>query len=145
MAAPSQSEKDLIRSLLEPDDRVALALVFGSVARGTSTPRSDLDVAVAGPRLLTDDERVELAQRLARAVGREVDLVDLGAARGLVASEALTGGVLLLNRDPELYARILRRTWFDRADFGPLRSRILEARRERAFGAGKKKGAKDAG
>jgi len=39
-----------IRHVLARQGAVRLALVFGSHARGTATPTSDLDMAVAGAR-----------------------------------------------------------------------------------------------
>jgi predicted nucleotidyltransferase len=54
--------------------------VFGSFATGTSTPNSDVDVAVLGSEALPAAARWELAQTLAIALGRDVDLIDLRQA-----------------------------------------------------------------
>ena len=50
---------------------VRLALLFGSVARGSENEFSDVDVAVLG----TEIDRLALAAELSAAVEREVDVV----------------------------------------------------------------------
>lgn len=49
------------------------ALLFGSRARGTEHERSDVDLAVLGPRL----DRAALAAELSAQLGIEVDVVPL--------------------------------------------------------------------
>jgi hypothetical protein len=51
-----------LRAVLEPRSEVLVAYLFGSVARGTSGPLSDVDVAV----LLSDDVDGRSAQLMAR-------------------------------------------------------------------------------
>jgi|GEM_PF-1234465 len=67
----------------QPD--VAAAYLFGSVARGEATPRSDLDVAVLlAPAPSSPQEEWErreaLSKALSRIVGRPVDVVILNRA-----------------------------------------------------------------
>ena len=63
-----QAVRECLRGRLD----VRLALVFGSRARGTATPTSDVDVAVGAPGI----DLLELAALLSRATGLEVDVVD---------------------------------------------------------------------
>jgi predicted nucleotidyltransferase len=74
---------------------IARLLVFGSVARGTATPDSDIDVLYElepGRRLGWEIE--QLADELAALFGRPVDLVSLAALhrrlKDTVLSEART-------------------------------------------------------
>jgi predicted nucleotidyltransferase len=147
MSGPADEQQiQLIQKLLESNPKILLAVVFGSVANGTAKPESDLDLGVAAAQTLTENERIELSQELGRAISREIDLIDFNSARGLIVSEALVNGRIILKRNPDVLARLMRQMWFDKADFGPLQSRIMARRRERAFGAvNSKKGAKDAG
>ena len=62
-----------IRGCLRGRLDVRLALVFGSRARGTATPTSDVDVAVGAPGV----DLLDLAADLSRATGLDVDVVDL--------------------------------------------------------------------
>lgn len=128
---------ETVRRLLEGRPKILLAWIYGSFATGREQPGSDVDIAVACASPLSVDEKVQLAQELSTAAGREVDLVDMSAERGIIASQVLTQGKLLLRRDPNLLAALMRRMWYDRADFWPLRERIFAARRRRAFGEDK--------
>jgi predicted nucleotidyltransferase len=60
-----------IRQFLRDRNDVRLALVFGSRARGTSTPASDVDVAVRAPGV----DLLPLAADLSQVTGHEVDVV----------------------------------------------------------------------
>jgi predicted nucleotidyltransferase len=60
-----------IRQFLRGRADVRLALVFGSRARGTATPASDVDVAVRAPGV----DLFLLGAELERATGHEVDVV----------------------------------------------------------------------
>lgn len=78
-----------------------LLVLFGSVARGRATPRSDLDLAVACEEA-ADLDALYLA--LAPRLGTDrVDLVDLRRADPLLAFEVARHGHLLFERRPGLF------------------------------------------
>lgn len=89
-----------LREALRTEPNVRFALLFGSVARGTDTPASDIDIAVA----LRDDSfdrTLDLARKLTAIVGRQVDVVRIGDAQhqpGLLA-EIANDGRVLVDRD----------------------------------------------
>lgn len=60
--------------VLAADPRVRAAFVFGSVARGRATERSDVDLAVVGD----DIDVLALGAELAAVLQQEVDVVELG-------------------------------------------------------------------
>jgi predicted nucleotidyltransferase len=119
----------------EPDAR--LVLIFGSYASGRIHSASDIDVAVAYPLPLSVEERVGKAQALSAVVNREVDLIDLHDARGVLLQQILANRKTLINRDPELYGNVISRRVNEESDLMPLYERMLQARRER-FLSGKK-------
>jgi len=121
--------EDALQSLPE----IRLAWVYGSFASNTARAESDIDVAVAAATPLSPDRRVEIGTHLSLATAREIDLVDLTQERGIIVSQVLTRGRLLINRDPILLAHLIKRMWLDRADFWPLRERAFSARRKKAF------------
>jgi predicted nucleotidyltransferase len=82
-------------SVLRADPAVRLAVVFGSHARGSQTPDSDLDVAVAG---VPAAQLPGLAVRLSRAAGHEVDLIDVESAPPLLKLEIARDGVPVVER-----------------------------------------------
>ena len=75
---------------------VRLALVFGSRARGTATPTSDVDIAVSAPGI----DLLDLAAELSRATGLEVDIVDLEHAGVPLLARIVREGVLVHEARP---------------------------------------------
>jgi uncharacterized protein len=69
---------------------VDLALVFGSVARGSARPDSDLDLAADGPFDL-----LELSARLSEQLGREVHVVRLRDATIPLLEEIIAEGIVV--------------------------------------------------
>lgn len=92
---------DAIREVLLRDERIAYALIFGSVARGTNHALSDVDVAIGirdGVELPFDDE-MHLLALLESAVHRRVDLVILNRAPVALAYRVFRDGRVLFERD----------------------------------------------
>jgi predicted nucleotidyltransferase len=99
---------------------VQVAYLFGSRARGTSRPDSDLDLAIALPREMPDAERGRvklqvidgLTARLG-SLGERADIVDLDRAGSSVAFAAIAQGRCVYTRDRaervRLEVRIARR------------------------------------
>jgi predicted nucleotidyltransferase len=110
---------------------IRLAIVYGSTVKKRDSSTSDLDLAVAFRRPMKFNEKLKLKEAVEKIVDREVDLVDLLAVRGVILEEILGKGDFLIKRDNSLHAFLIKRMWFDRADFMPLREKILRVRRER--------------
>lgn len=90
----------VLRSALRTEHNVRFALLFGSCARGTGTPNSDVDVLVE-LRDLDLQRTIDLKTKLAQLVGREVDLVVLDDAthEPSFLAHALAEGRVLVDRD----------------------------------------------
>jgi predicted nucleotidyltransferase len=116
----SAAIETMLRALFadEPGGIVA-AYLFGSVARGTAGPRSDVDVAVlyaAPPPATIDGLPVELEDRIARRIDRPVQVVVLNTAPVDLIHRVLRDGVLLLDRAPGVRIRFevrARNEFFD--------------------------------
>jgi predicted nucleotidyltransferase len=124
----SPSERAL-REALASRTGVRLAVLFGSAARGTSRPRSDLDVGVLlerGQERLTDVEVV-----LARATGRRVEVVPLDSAPPLLRFEIARDGRVLLERTPHAWTDFRARAMTDWWDWAPTARLINRAAVER--------------
>ena len=88
-----------LRRALRTEPNVAMAVLFGSVARGGEAPGSDVDVLVD----LRDPDRfrmLALELRLSNALGRDVHLVRLADAQRdpLLLAEVLGDGRVLSDR-----------------------------------------------
>lgn len=119
---------DLTRLLVDHPE-VELAILYGSVAQGTETPVSDLDLAVLGAHPLSAEASMDLIGDLASLTGRPVDLVDLRTTHGTLLREILRTGIRIVETDDALFPSLLSRYLIDEADFGPIRDRILAERR----------------
>lgn len=124
-----------IADTLAQHPELTLGIVFGSIADETATARSDLDIAVAGARALSPDEKLRLIDELALTSRRTIDLVDLHDLHGPLLARLLKSGRLVLRREnDDIYPRLILRAIADEADFLPYRRRLLEARRQAWIG-----------
>ena len=105
--------------LASADDRLLAAYLFGSVARGTDTSNSDVDVGVllrTAPSGALNDLRFDLEGDLERALGRRTQIVILNNAPPDLVHRVLRDGRLLLDRDPAARIRFevrARNEYFD--------------------------------
>jgi uncharacterized protein len=88
-----------LRASFRTEPNVRLAVLFGSRAIGTDDERSDVDVLVA----LQDpsvSRLAELAERLSRGIGREMQLVRLSEAETspVLMSDVIDQGRVLIDR-----------------------------------------------
>ena len=95
-------EVGALRRLLRAEPNVALAVVFGSIARGEEQPDSDLDVVVALRRL--DPLGLErLRQRLQPQLRRRLQLVALSGVERSASMlyDVLRDGRVLVDREEQ--------------------------------------------
>lgn len=92
----------LQRYFAEHGEDVAAAYVFGSTARGSARPDSDVDVAMlpsSARRGTLESLHLDLEGELERLLGREVQLVVLDRAPPDLVHRVLLDGVLVCDRD----------------------------------------------
>lgn len=97
-----------LRSALRTEPNVRLAVLFGSTATGSDDERSDIDVLVA-LREPGVGRLVEVAERLSRRVGREIQLVRLSEAQSspVLMVDVIDHGRVLVDRD-DLWSGLAR-------------------------------------
>lgn len=120
-------EQKNILTALQKHQYIQAAYVFGSIAKGTEKPESDLDIAVQSKDQLTTEQHIALIEDLALATGRAIDLIDLKTAGEPLLGEILKG--LRLLGSNEAHAELIKRHLFDSADFLPYVERMLAERR----------------
>ncbi|MEE8366784.1 MAG: nucleotidyltransferase domain-containing protein [Thermoanaerobaculia bacterium] len=97
-----QLESRLKEALASTDERLLTAYLFGSMARGTDSSNSDIDVGVllrTAPSGALDDIRFELEGDLERILGRRTQAIVLNNAPPDLVHRVLRDGRLLLDRD----------------------------------------------
>lgn len=119
-----------IMDCLAADGRVKFAYLFGSVARGTTGPLSDIDIAVyLDGRIDRFNYKLKLMESLARAMKTEnFDLVVLNDATPLLGYEIIRSGVVLKeNRSKRiLFETRVMREYLDTAYLRDVRCQYLK-------------------
>jgi len=122
-----------LRAILCQHPDIRQAILFGSVARGEAGADSDLDLAVEAKRSLSVAAQMRLAEDLAVASGRPIDLVDLKTVGEPLLGQIIQHGQRILGDDAD-YAALLYRHLLDAADVLPYAERILRERRRAWIG-----------
>lgn len=120
-----------LADVLSAHPDVAAAYVFGSVARGTAQPESDIDIAVlftTPPPHTLDSARFALAGELEAALGTPVDLVVLNDAPVDLSIRVLRQGRLVVDRNPSARIGFEVRTRNEAFDLEPVLARYRSAR-----------------
>lgn len=100
---------ETLRQAIESRTDVRLAILFGSTARGTERPASDVDVAV----LARDLDPLALARDLTRALGREVQIVDLESVGYPMLQAIVRDGIVVAEHERGCAARWRSRALVD--------------------------------
>jgi len=126
-----------LESYFSSVDDIALAILFGSQARGCARPLSDVDVALlldgrpADARLF--DARLEVMGALMSILHTaEVDVVMLNQAPPALRFRVVRDGILLYCRERHMLIEFVSRTVVDYLDFKPVLLRHEQAILERA-------------
>jgi predicted nucleotidyltransferase len=129
----TESIETQLSQVLERHQAIRLALLFGSLAKGTARFDSDLDLAVGADHPLDVDDTIELISDLAKATGRPVDLIDLSTVGEPLLGQIIAGGRRIVGSDT-LYAELVLKHLYNQEDFVPYQRRILKERREAWIG-----------
>ena len=113
--------------ILAAEPAVVAAYIFGSLARGTAGPLSDIDVGLlmgdpeeAAP--VCDPTMDALCRRLRTS---NVDVVSLAEAPMPLRYRAVRDGLLVIRRDAAAVERFITETVLQYLDFKPVRDRAF--------------------
>jgi len=99
---------------------------FGSQAKGTARPDSDIDLAVLAHNPIPNLRRFELAQELAVQLHCDVDLVDLRNASTVMRMQVLSTGTCLDTRNESVRREFEMYAYSDYARLNEERREILK-------------------
>ncbi|MDC3412313.1 nucleotidyltransferase domain-containing protein [Aquibacillus sp. 3ASR75-11] len=91
----TKKERNMIIEFSKEHLHASILYLFGSYATGLENPNSDIDLAYASNRSLSDSERFFLAQDLANILNKDVDLIDLRKANDVLSIQVLKNGLIL--------------------------------------------------
>jgi predicted nucleotidyltransferase len=120
----------LIRSLegyFADQDDVTLAILYGSFASATQGDLSDVDIAVHTTQPATVERMLDISAELGALCHREIDLLDLRGADGVILCQVIPQGIRLKD-DPTTFARYNLRAIYFAEDFLPSLRMIQDAR-----------------
>jgi len=123
--------QQIIKDILSTEERIKLCILYGSAASGRLRKDSDIDIAIAGDVLFSREYLVDLQLTLSRRLCREVDIVDMKNLEGLILSEILRKGKVLIKKDTGLYAEFIKKVIYFNEDVLPNIRMILKKRAER--------------
>jgi predicted nucleotidyltransferase len=112
-----------VLSELRSSEKLSVALLFGSYAKGVQHSRSDIDLAIAIP-LAAQDCEMEITDRILMATERPISIlrIDDLEESPLVVQESLKG-IHLVDPDPHVLYRV--------ADWALHESESIRGRRQR--------------
>ena len=124
-----------LAAALEKRGDVRLAYLFGSLARGTAHPDSDVDVALSLGRPMTTAEKIDLIGSIGALLGRPVDLIDMELASGAILGTVFQEGIRFID-DVKVRERAIanRANW--QTDVAPYVERLRAERRAAWLGRG---------
>ncbi len=122
-----------IEKLLDDENSIKIALVFGSFGTENERPTSDIDVALSLGLPMSIEQKMHFYNLIQKATGKEVDLIDLTVATGTVFKEALTTGRFVVNKDSDHLGQILIRMLSEESDYQVRKREIAFSARERIF------------
>lgn len=120
---------ELLRTFLQQDPNLELAILFGSMATGKNTSKSDVDLAIKKNKPLTDQQKKIFIEQIAHITGRAVDLIDLSIVGEPLLGQVIKYGKRLIGTDSQ-YAELALRHIYAQADFVPYIERTLKERRQ---------------
>ncbi|MBF9017781.1 MULTISPECIES: nucleotidyltransferase domain-containing protein [unclassified Oceanispirochaeta] len=107
-----------ISSYFESREEIHTVIVYGSVADGSSGRDSDVDIALASFTALDYKILVQMNADLQIRLHRNIDLIDLDKAKGLIHYKIISKGVRLKYSSRELTGHMIRALDF-KTDFLP--------------------------
>ncbi len=120
----------LLRDTLAGHAEVCFAYLFGSVAEGRQTVRSDIDLAIFFCNLPGLD-RLDLAAALSAELRAVVDLTILNEAAPAIRHQVLKTGTLLIDRSPAERRRFEMITRKSYEDYLYLHAKYMKALRKK--------------
>jgi predicted nucleotidyltransferase len=127
-SAVKHPDTEKLRELVARFPQIRVAALFGSMARGTARPDSDIDVAVQADKELSADEHIAITEAIALAFNRSVDLVDLRTAGQPLLDQIVRTGIQVIGTRHQ-WGDLIYRNIMENEDFVPYQKRILEGRR----------------
>ena len=121
----SETQRAALLGYFDQHPEILSGYLFGSFAKGTATPSSDVDLALFLTRIPDIDWMTRTAADLSERLGREVDLTVLNDAPPFLKFQIFRYGKPLFERDKKSAGRFLASSLIEYFDYEPLK-RMME-------------------
>lgn len=110
-------EIEKIKEILEKDDNVVFALLFGSYASGRQKKGRDIDIAVYLKNRPSDLLLFKLSDKLSGLIRKEVDLIVLNNASAMLRHQVFKNKQTLVIKDRDAYIQFRLKSMNDYEEF----------------------------
>ncbi|MDC7234654.1 MAG: nucleotidyltransferase domain-containing protein [Spirochaetales bacterium] len=125
---------DNLKTYFESMADIHTVIVYGSVAENEINSGSDVDIAIASHRTLNYSDLLNMNRDLQILLHRNIDLINLDQAKGLIHYKIISKGIRLKYSGRELTEHMIRALDF-KTDFLPQLTAMQKKRVERtAYG-----------
>lgn len=122
--------KKLLVQWLYNQPLIHFAILFGSFAKQTNSPTSDIDLAIELDKPLTTKMKLHLLQSLSELTDRNIDLIDLKTVGEPLLNQIIQHGKMIKGTKAK-YIDLTIKNVNMMQDFAPYIQRTLKERRER--------------
>lgn len=129
----SEKEKQL-QLWLDNNNEIDIAILFGSYAKGTQSPQSDLDLAiqlVSGLNIIAS-KKLDYIEQIGSILLINIDLIDIRTVGQPLLSQIMKYGKLLKGNQLQ-YAELAIKNVNTGQDFLPYIKRMMAERRQRCL------------
>jgi predicted nucleotidyltransferase len=129
----SEKEKQL-QLWLDNNNEIDIAILFGSYAKGTQSPQSDLDLAiqlVSGLNIIAS-KKLDYIEQIGSILLINIDLIDIPTVGQPLLSQIMKYGKLLKGNQLQ-YAELAIKNVNTGQDFLPYIKRMMAERRQRCL------------
>ncbi len=116
-----------LTSYFSPKEDITSVLLFGSAAEDALGPASDIDIAIISFKELDSRTILNMSAELQILLTRDIDLIDLNKAEGVIHYKILTKGIRIKGNSRELAEHLIKAIDF-RTDFMP---QLMEMQKKR--------------
>ena len=121
---------DRLKDYFSHDDDIEMVLLYGSVAKGTFNPKSDIDIALYSKNEISFEVLAKIQTELAIMFDREIDVADLKKAEGTFLYQIMTNAVKI-KFEENIYVRYAMKALYFYEDFLPILRRTQEEKLRR--------------
>jgi predicted nucleotidyltransferase len=130
MKKPPNNKINQVKKWLSEEAGIKFAILFGSFAKGTSHPDSDIDLAIELDTPLSAERKLNILQSLGEITDKKIDLIDLKTVGEPLLNQIIQHGKVIKGSKQRFIELSIKNVNM-MEDFTPYIRRTLKERREK--------------